>query len=139
MKIEDCFRERLLRKIKPDLDKSQTSLKVAEKKLKEAKDILESEFYDMAILLAYTAMFHSARSLLYKDGVQEKSHYAVQIYLKEEYGNKLPISTINSFDVHRVERHDALYGLEYKPEKEDAESAISDAENFIKEIKIIIS
>jgi len=31
---------------------------------------------NFVILAAYTAMFHAARAVLYKDGIQEKSHYA---------------------------------------------------------------
>ncbi|MBI3334420.1 hypothetical protein HYZ97_02950, partial [Candidatus Pacearchaeota archaeon] len=64
-----------------------------------------------------------------------KNHYAIFIYLKEKYANKIPLNIINLFNIYRIERHEAVYGLEYKPSKEDAKSAIEDAKIFIKEIE----
>lgn len=135
---EDCFRFRLLRKIKPDKIKSQKSLELAEKRLERAKEALKLKIFDFVILESYMSMFHAARALLYKDGIQEKSHYAISIYLKEKYSNKIPIPVINFLGIHRTERHEAMYGLEYQPEKKDAELALQDAEIFLKEIKKIL-
>ena len=72
MKVEECFEKRLLRKIKADSEKAKKSLEMAYKKLKLAKTSFEKELYDICIVYSYMAMFHSARALLYKDGVQEK-------------------------------------------------------------------
>jgi len=38
-------------------------------------------------------------------------------------------------NIYRIERHEAVYGLEYKPNKEDAESALEDAQLFLNEIE----
>ena len=81
------------------------------------------------------SMFHAARALLYKNGIQEKSHFAMYIYLKEKYSNKIPLHILNLLNIHRTERHEAMYGLEYKPTEEDAVTAIQDAKIFIKEIE----
>jgi len=135
---EDCFRFRLLRKISPDKSKSKKSLEVAENRLKRAKESLRLNIFDFVILESYMSMFHAARALLYKDGIQEKSHYAISIYLREKYSDKIPLPVINFLEIHRTERHEAMYGLEYKPEKNDAELAIKDAEIFIKEIKKLL-
>lgn len=135
---EGCFRFRLLRKIKPDKMKSQKSLELAEKRLERAKETLKLNIFDFVILESYMCMFHAARALLYKDGIQEKSHYAISIYLKEKYSNKIPLPVINFLEIHRTERHEAMYGLEYKPEKKDAEMSLQDAEIFLGEIKKII-
>lgn len=132
---EDCFRFRLLRKIKPDRIKSQKSLELAESRFTKAKEILKLKIFDFVILEAYMSMFHAARALLYKEGIQEKSHYAISVYLKEKYSKKIPLPVINFLEIHRKERHEAIYGLEYQPEKKDAELALQDAEIFIREIK----
>jgi len=136
--IEDCFKFRLLRKIKPDKEKSKKSLEISENRIKEAKTALNLKIFNFVILESYMAMFHAARALLYNEGIQEKSHYAISIYLKEKYSNKIPIPVINLLDIHRVERHEAIYGLEYKPENKDAELALKDAEIFIAEIKKLL-
>jgi uncharacterized protein (UPF0332 family) len=113
-------------------------LSVAQSDLLDAKAGYESKRYKWSIIQGYYAMFHAARALLYKDGIQEKSHYAISVYLKEKYSSKIPLPIINFLEIHRTERHEAIYGFEYKPKKEDAELAIKDAETFIKEIKEIL-
>jgi len=139
MKLEECFKRRLLRKISPDDEKASQSIKMAEEKLNMAKMALEKEFFDACIIYAYTSMFHSARALLYKDGIQEKSHVCIIAYLMENYGGKIPYYLINSLDAFRRERHEALYGLEFYAGKEDASIAIKDAEEFIKVVKRILN
>jgi len=136
--IEDCFNFRLLRKITPNQDKTNKSLEIAEQRLKEAGEALKLKIWRYVILESYMAMFHSARALLYKDGIQEKSHYAIYIYLKEKYKDKIPIDVINFLNIHRGERHEAMYGIEFEPEKHDAEIAFKDAKIFVNKIKEII-
>jgi len=138
MNVNECIRERLLRRISIDKEKVRSSIKTAEQKIFEAKELFAKEFFNQAVVNAYTAMFHSARAILYKDGIQEKSHYAVFVYLNEEYSKKLPKSILNSFDNYRKERHNILYGFEHKASKDDAESAILDAEEFLDLAKEIV-
>ena len=133
--IEEYFRLRLLRKIKPSLEKSERSLDLAKRAIKDAESMLKYGFYNMVIVQAYMGMFHSARALLYRDGIQEKSHFAMYIYLKEKYRKKIPLDIINLLNIHRIERHETLYDLDYKPGKEDAELALRDAKLFLKEIE----
>lgn len=136
---EDCFKLRLLRKIAPDKEKSKKSMEISERRIATAKEMLKHKIFGFIVTESYMSMFHASRALLYKDGIQEKSHYAISVYLKEEYANKIPLPIINLLEVHRIERHEATYGFEYQPNKEDAELAIKDAEIFIKEIKKVLS
>lgn len=138
MKIDDLFKERLLRKIGSNENKVVNSLKIAEGKIIEANKLFSADFFEQAIVSAYTCMFHASRAILYREGIQEKSHYAVYVYIKEKYANQIPGNLLTSFDNYRIERHEALYGFDYKAEKEDAESAISDAEKFLIKIKEIL-
>ncbi|MBS3143854.1 HEPN domain-containing protein [Candidatus Woesearchaeota archaeon] len=133
--VEDCFKFRLLRKIKPDKEKTEKSLEISKHRLNEAEKVLKLKIFEYAILESYMAMFHASRALLYKDGIQEKSHFAVFIYLKEKYKNKIPLHILNLLNIHRTERHEAMYGLEYKPTEEDALTAIEDANAFVREIE----
>ena len=132
---EDCFRFRLLRRINPDKEKTKRSLEISDIKLEEARKALNLKIFEYVILGSYMAMFHSARALLYKDGIQEKSHFALFIYLKEKYKNQIPINILNLLNIHRTERHEAMYGLEYRPTEEDALTAVEDAKIFVKEVK----
>ena len=106
-------------------------MEVAEERLAQAKKALKLGIIPYALIEAYTAMFHAARAVLYRDGIQEKSHYAIYIYLNEKY----PEIPSNLLNIHRIERHETLYGLEYRPTGEEARAAIVDAEKFLQQTK----
>jgi uncharacterized protein (UPF0332 family) len=127
--IKECMNERLLRKIQPDMEKSRISLENARERLDNAKEAIEKGVIPYAIIEAYTCMFHAARAILYKDGIQEKSHWAIYVYLKEKHP-KIPSHLLN---IHRTERHETLYGLEYKPTIQEAQTAIKDAQKFLQQ------
>lgn len=133
--VADFFKERLLRTINPDNDKAKKSMEIAGERLKMAQKAFNLKLFSYVMLEAYTAMFHAARSLLYKDGIQEKSHYAMYLYLKEKHSHEIPVSIIELLNIHRTERHDALYGLDYKPSEEEAKTSIEDAKIFVNEIR----
>ncbi len=139
MNIEECLKKRILIKITPDPEKSESSVKTAETKLTEAKELFNSDFFNQVVITAYTSMFHIARALLYKDGIQEKGHFAVFTYLNEKYSDKIPRSLINSFFNFQNERHAVLYSLGFEATKQDAEDIIIDAEDFLFKIKSILN
>jgi len=138
MRLEDCFKERLLRRIEPDLEKTRRSLEIAKKKLRMGKEALDKGLLDASLIYAYTSMFHSARALLYKDGIQEKSHTCLILYLKEKYANSMPYYLIQSLDYFRKERHEALYGLDFEVKEKDVALALKDAEEFITVVEKIV-
>lgn len=90
-------------------------------------------FYSEAIIAAYTAMFQSARALLFKDGIFEKSHYCVIEYLKEHYVKKhlLPSDYLYAIDLYRTQRHEVLYGLD--------EISYEKAKKFIRTVSKVIN
>ncbi|MBI2133440.1 HEPN domain-containing protein [Candidatus Woesearchaeota archaeon] len=132
--VEDCFNFRLLRKISPDKEKSERSIKIAKDRLERADKSLKMRLFDFAILDAYMAMFHSARAILYRDGIQEKSHYSIFVYLKEKYSKRIPVTIINTLNIHRIERHESMYGLEFNPSEGDALTSVEDARLFVSEM-----
>ena len=138
MNIEECYKKRALRKIPVDYEKAKRSLEIAENKLKTAKTAFEKELYGPTIIYGYTSMFHSSRALLFKDGIQEKSHICLVLYIKENYSKIIPPYLINSLDTFRRERHETLYGLNFIETKKDAELSIDDAEKLYEIVKKII-
>jgi len=138
MNTKDCFKKRMLRKIPKDLKKAKRSLEISENKLKIAEESFNKELFGPSLIYSYMSMFHSARALLFKDGVQEKSHICLVLYIKEFYSKKIPPYLINSLDTFRKERHETLYGLNFVETKEDAELGISDSKKFLETIKKIL-
>ena len=135
MNVKQCFEIGILRKIAKDRLKTENSIKVSENKLVRAEELKEKEFNEESFLAAYTSMVHSARALLYLDGIQEKSHHAVYIYLNEKYAKILSQNLIESFKSYQLDRHKVLYGFGSSISKEEIESAIEDANKFLQEVK----
>ena len=128
--------------MRPDILKARKSLDAAVAKLKEARALLKDNHNDAALLYAYSSMFNVGRAILYKDGIQEKSHYCLARYLDQKYAKKGKINpeTITLLDTFREERHAIIYGFEeFETRKEEAEEAIMAAEKFIQKVKELVA
>jgi len=109
-------------------------METAREKLAVAKELAKSGFGVVAVVFAYASMFHSCRALLFKDGVQEKSHYCVIEYVKDKYcrGGKLDFGLITIMDSFREERQDVMYGLEkVQASGKEVKTAMENAEKLI--------
>jgi uncharacterized protein (UPF0332 family) len=106
--MEDCFRKGLLRRVEPSLTKSKDSVTEAREWLSEAMKNKASEAYKSAISSLYLAIFHSARAVLFRDGVREKSHYCVGVYL-EKYVDEGVLEEDWVFNI-RQDKERAAYG-----------------------------
>jgi len=137
MRIEEMFEQRLLRKIPKDRDKSSKSIEAGQGFLDEAILLMRGKHFKMVIFSSYTSMFHAAKAILYADGVQEKSHYATYLYIKEIYG-KFFKNLIFEFNSAREQRHEGIYGLEYTLDENDCLHIIRVAEDFLKQSRDIL-
>jgi len=138
MNIKECLEKGYLKKDNQDIGKAKQSLKIAEDKYDEALKAFEAELFESTIVFAYMAMFHSARSLLFKDGFAEKSHLAVIAFLKEKYENIIGKKLIYEFNTVRIARHDSLYGLDTNFSTDEAKHILNISQEFIDKIKSLI-
>lgn len=140
MNLQECFRKRLLRRDRPDPARVRRSLEVAREKLKNARRAYEHELYDACLVLAYTSMFHAARALLFRDGIVEKSHVCLIEYLREHYARrgKLSEGLVNTLDRLRVDRHEAIYGLEASVERDQAEYGLEKSGEFARVVGVLL-
>ncbi|WP_052353281.1 HEPN domain-containing protein [Methermicoccus shengliensis] len=138
MNYEECFRRGLLRYVEPSKEKSQESIKRAKEWLNEAMINFESGAFRSALLSTYLAVFHSARAVLFRDGVREKSHYCVGVYL-EKYVNQnlLEEKWVVVFDRMRSTRHEDQYTF-HAPTSEEVKSSIDTARQFIKRMEELL-
>ena len=134
MTIENLFRQGLLKKIVPSTERSRKSIEVAERYLKDAGKTVTHHIYDLAIIAAYSATFHAARAILFKDGIAERSHFAIYEYLKEKH-KEFGITIIETFDHYRKLRHSTAYGLDTVVGQKDAVGAVNFANEFVKKAK----
>jgi len=140
--IEDLIKKGLLVKMQQDEQKASSSLELAEGRVEKGKAELKVEFFDDALLSAYTSMFHSCRALMFRDGFKERSHYAVCEYIREKYPDKIEAKYINELNILRTLRHKIIYGDENLLPKEvqeaEAESSIKLAEGFLAAVKKLL-
>lgn len=139
-KVEKCFEEGMLKKIKPNMNYARQSLKQAEHFLAEAEKLIEASIKDMAFIALYNASFHAARALLFKDGVKERSHYCVSKYIEEKYGEKEIITMRQAviLDALRERRNIIQYSLEQPEIEEDLNEIYGEVERFIEKAKEIL-
>lgn len=133
MKLKDCFDKGLLRNNRFPPEVIDKEIVNANKHLENASKCIDTGMYDLAVVSVYTAMFHAARAILFKDGIKERSHVCLIAYLRSKY----PILTeyINILDNYRRTRHTALYGIDEEMNADDAIYGLEHAKKFIKVIR----
>lgn len=131
MKLEELLDKGLIKKQSVDRDEIRGSVSSAKHFLERAKGNQRMGFFDVAFLLAYNAMFHAARSLLFSRGYKERSHFAMVDALRVLYREDAKMQDrLNLLDSYRTTRHAVQYSGELSSEL-DAAQAIKDAEGFV--------
>lgn len=138
--IDDCFERGLLRRVEPSRIKNEKSLLSARDWISEAEKNLEAGALRSAVSSAYLAVFHSARAVLFRDGVREKSHYCIGLYLQRyvEEGS-LEEDWPMLFDRIRSVRHADQYSFMAKPTEEEVQAGIDLAKKFIDRMEKLLN
>lgn len=132
MNVRECFEKGLLVKARTSKETVDNTINLAKHYIERAGGNFRIEYFDVAFTLAYQSMLHTARALLFKDGVKERSHVCVVLYLKEKYReNPHVIKYINILDSYRIGRHDVVY-RGGNVSREEASGAIEDARDFLR-------
>lgn len=139
MNLKDCFEKGLLRKTKIEKEKIANSIELAKHFLERAKGNFNNNYFDVAFLMAYNSMFHSARALLFSKGYKERSHYCLIAFLQKEFSNEKDILEFSKLlNSYRMSRHSIQYSGELCSET-DANEAIDDSSKFLDAAKFNLS
>lgn len=112
-------------------------IKKAEKKLEVAKKLLKSSDYEDAVSRAYYAVYHAAQALLLSEGEHAETHKGVitlfgLLFVKTgKFSKNLGKYLANLKD----DRESGDYEVFSFIDEETAETAISEAKEFLKETK----
>jgi len=89
------------------------------------------------MMCSYLAMFHSARSILYRDGYRERSHCCVARYLGAKYVDRgsLESEWVDLLDHYRELRHRNRYDVNLSVTVREAEDAIEAAARFLERMR----
>jgi len=83
-------------------------------------------------MAAYMGYFHAARAVLIRDGIREKSHYCIGVYLESYHeAGLLEDEWVLQFDHMRGLRQEDQYSLDARPGLDEVRQAVSDAQKFI--------
>ena len=137
--LENCLNRGQLRKVESSVTKSQRSIQEAYKWLEESHKNIDSGAYSSAQLSIYLIFFHAARAVLFRDGIREKSHYCIGIYLNA-YSQKglLEEKWIILLDRMRSTRHAGQYSFQSEPTKDEVLSELKSAQRFVKRMEELL-
>jgi len=131
-RLDECYERGLLRKVAPSNEKAMQSLAQAREWVNEAEYDCDAGAVRSALMAAYMGYFHAARAVLIRDGIREKSHYCIGVYL-ESYreAGLLEDEWVLQFDHMRGLRQDDQYSLDARPAIEEVRQSVADAQKFI--------
>jgi len=134
-RLDECYERGLLRKVAVSNDKAMQSLAQAREWVTEAGYDCDAGAIRSALMAAYMGYFHAARAVLFRDGIREKSHYCIGVYL-ESYCEKglLEDEWVLQFDHMRGLRQSDQYSLDARPTLAEVRQAVTDAGIFIERI-----
>lgn len=113
-------------------------INLAEEDLKTARESFRKKNYKWSTIQSYYSMFHTARSLLYKKGYREKSHFCLIEAVKNFYviNGVLSENFIDVLKLGKSLRENADYYGDF--DKNGAKEMLESAGDFIKETKNIL-
>jgi uncharacterized protein (UPF0332 family) len=123
-RLDECYERGLLRKVAASNDKAMQSLAQAREWVTEAGYDGDAGSLRSALMAAYMGYFHAARAVLFRDGIREKNHYCIGVYL-ESYREKglLEDVWVLQFDHMRGLRQSDQYSLDARPTLEEVSSS----------------
>jgi uncharacterized protein (UPF0332 family) len=134
MKMTECFQKGLLKRTLPDMENALRSLELSMSNIEDAAENMSIHRYRVVAISSYSSMFHSARAILFRDGIKERSHECIPVYLKEKYPQLETLANI--LDSYRRFRHNAIYGLDFAIDDKEAKAALDSAKEILEKIKI---
>ena len=142
MNLSDLLKQDRVEKFESDKDQIKNELENASAKLKSAKNVLGINEWGLAHTVAYEAMFHAGRALMFSKGYRTKGidHHAtvvlfVQAVFSAKFSNK---DVLDSFDRARKLRHGRTYDNANLVSPTQAKNLVENTEAFVNKTKEIL-
>jgi uncharacterized protein (UPF0332 family) len=119
---------------------AERALDMAFDKIARANELHANGFFDESLVASYSAMFQAARAVLFNEGIIEKNHYCVILYLTERHSSDIGLEMISWLDTYRLERHQWFYGVErLGTDMQESEEAIRRAGEFLERAQKVLN
>ncbi len=130
----------MLRRVAPSVEKANESLNLAASYLDEARQVAGLGARRISLTGAYMAWFHAARAVLFRDGIREKSHYCIELYLNYyAQSGDLEEEWVLMFSRMRTQRHESQYSFGPAPTAAEVLAAVEHAGQFIERIRRLLA
>lgn len=118
------------------MNEVKSLIKRAEKYLKSAKILLDTEDYESSVSRVYYAMFYSVEALLLTEGLSFSSHRGVISTFGERFikSGIFPREMGKEFNRAFEKRQLGDYGYTFVISEEEAEEVLEKGKNFVKKI-----
>ena len=136
MNIQDCLERSMMKITIPDPISSLKSLEQSRRHLADAEQNLYAMSHRVVILSSYAAMFHAAKAVMYRDGVDERGQEYIPVYFRSRYPQL--VAKANTLDALRRFSHVAFFGLDAEAYEEDAIMSLEAAIDFISSMEGIL-
>ena len=125
--------------VEPSDEICKSYLEKAENCLKSAKLLFRNELYENSISMSYYAMYDSLTALLFKFGIKCENHSGSILLLQKLFDRKDLSDTMSFAKKQRIDKQYYVGSKEdVKLIKDDTETMIKKAEEFIIQIRLII-
>jgi len=139
--LGELLRNRMIEAVTSSRKDVEDTFKVAERDIGVSKDMLAKGHNDWALNIAYNAMLQAGRALMLSRGfrsIGDAKHLAVVEFVKGEYSSQVPAQSLYVFDKTRKKRHRAVYEQVGTVSSSEAQTVITNAEEFVKAVKQIL-
>ena len=135
----ECMKRHKIREFSQGKELFEKEYTTAEKDLAESAESVERGKYKWATIQAYYAMFHCARSLLYRKNYREKSHYCLIVALKALYvdAGRLPVQFVERLQRAKNLRENADYYDDWS--EAAARQMLKETEEFLVKAKELLA
>ncbi|MDP2211499.1 MAG: HEPN domain-containing protein [Candidatus Aquicultor sp.] len=136
--FDECLKKRKITEFERAVSLVSKELDSAVSDLKSAKDSFDEKNYKWSIVQSYYSMFHSARTLIYSKGYRERSHYCLNIAIRELFvaEGKLSVTLVEALQLGKTLRENADYYSEFS--EEAADQMIKNAQEFLETAKKLV-
>ena len=116
---------------------SQSYLIKSDNCLRSAKILLREKLFENSVIESYYAMYNSVLSLLFRTGIKCENHTAAMLLLERLYNLSNLKQTISKAKKERIDKQ--YYVTAEKTTDKAADKMVTDAEQFILEIKVYLN
>jgi len=132
-------RENKLELIEPSDEICESYIAKSKDCLKSAKLLVQNNLYENSISMAYYSMYNMLTALLFKIGIKCENHAGAIILLKKLFEEDNLFKTISSAKKERIDKQYYVTSKEYKLTNVVAQDMIADTENFLVEVRLLMT